>query len=333
VTQPLIDIHSHLYPRWYVEALKRRTELPRIVGVEGAERFVIFPGESGRPMGPDYWDVERKLLFMDRVGIDQTLVSLGNPWLDPFGADEAPELARVANAYFSGLEAETQRRIVGLGVLPQHDVAAAARTVAEAAATRGLYGLINGCRMCGRTLDDPALEPIWNALEETRLPLLLHPHYVVGQDALDGFGHAFPLALGFPFETTVAIARLVFAGVLRRHPRLTVVAAHGGGTLPYLAGRLDAGWSSDASVHDRLPEPPTQSLGNLVLDALVYHRGALLAASALVGVERMAFGTDHPFAVADPEMNLRAIDETFTGNDREAVRAESARRIFSLPRP
>jgi len=333
VTDDLIDVHSHLYPRWYVEALRRRTELPRIVGSEGDERFVIFPGEAGRPMGPEYWEVDRKLAFMDEFGIGQTVVSLGNPWLDPFGPEEAPELARTANAYFAGLEEETRGRIVGLGVLPQHNLDAAVRTVAEVAATPGLHGVVNGCLVCGRTLDDPDLEPLWEALEELQLPLLLHPHYVVGREALEGFGHAFPVSLGFPFETTVALARLVFAGVLRRRPRLTIVAAHGGGAFPFLAGRLDAGWRSDASVRERLSEPPTEALGSLSVDALVYHRAALLAASALVGVERMAFGTDHPFSVADPGANLRAIDETFTGAERLAVRAESARRLFSLPRP
>src|SRR6266487_6234895 len=106
----LIDVHSHLYPRWYVEALKRRSELPRVVGPEGEERFVIFEGEHGRPMGPAFWELDEKLAFMAATGIARTVVSLGNPWLDPFGADVAPELADDANAYFAGLEQATRGR-------------------------------------------------------------------------------------------------------------------------------------------------------------------------------------------------------------------------------
>src|SRR6266516_4231313 len=317
----LIDVHSHLYPRWYVEALKRRSELPRVVGPEGEERFVIFEGEHGRPMGPAFWELDEKLAFMAATGIARTVLSLGNPWLDPFGADVAPELAADANAYFAGLEQATRGRVVGLGVLPQHDIDAAVETVHEIASTRGLHGVVNGTRICGRDLADPALDPVWEALERDGVPLLVHPHYLVGRDELQGFGHAFPVALGFPFETTVAVARLVFAGVLQRFPTLKLVAAHGGGTIPFLAGRLMAGWRSDPSTHGRLDVSPLDELAKLYLDALVYHPGALAAAAALVGPRRMAFGTDHPFSVADPAANLAAIETAFTGDEREAVRS------------
>jgi predicted TIM-barrel fold metal-dependent hydrolase len=301
------------------------------VGEQGAERFVIFDGEHGRPMGDEYWDLERKLEFMDAHGIVQTVVSLGNPWLDPFDDGEMAELAVRANEYFAGLERETGGRIVGMGVLPQHDIELAAQTVGAIAATPTLYGAINGCRLCGRDLDDPQLEPIWAALEETRLPLLLHPHYLVGRAELTGWGHAFPVALGFTFETTVAISRLIFAGVLERHPGLRLVASHGGGTLPFLGGRLDAGWRSDPSVRVALTAPPTGDLRKVFFDALVYHAPAVLAVRELVGVEQMAFGSDHPFSVADPVANLRAIDDALDPGERDAVRVRSARRFFDLP--
>lgn len=326
-----IDIHSHLYPRWYIDALKRRSEPPRIVGEEGAERFVIFDGEHGRPMGDEYWDLEEKLAFMAAHRIDQTVASLGNPWLDPFEGEDAMELAVRANDYFASLENITSGRIVGMGVLPQHDVKLAVATVGEIAATPTLYGAINGCRLCGRELDDPELEPVWQALADTGLPLLVHPHYVLGRQELTGWGHAFPIALGFPFETTAAVARLVLSGVLQRHPGLRLVAAHGGGTLPFLGGRLDAGWRSDPSARERLGVKPSEELRKVFFDALVYHPPALLAVRELAGVGQMAFGSDHPFSVADPVVNLRAIDDSFTADERNAVRIGSARRFFGLP--
>ncbi|HMJ35606.1 MAG TPA: amidohydrolase family protein [Baekduia sp.] len=327
-----VDIHSHLYPRWYVDALKRRTTPPRVVGDPGAERFVIFDGEHGRPMGEEYWDLDAKLAFMASHGIVQTVASLGNPWLDPFDGDEAAELAIAANEYFASLEGLTEGRIVGMGVLPQHDVDQAALTVAEIAGTPTLYGAINGCRLCGRELDDPELEPVWTALEATGLPLLLHPHYLVGREQLTGWGHAFPVALGFTFETTVAVSRLIFAGVLERHPGLRLVASHGGGTLPFLGGRLDAGWRSDPSVREALTSPPTNDLRKIFFDALVYHAPAVLAVRELVGVDQMAFGSDHPFSVADPVANLDAIDEALAPDERDAVLTGSARRFFDLPK-
>jgi predicted TIM-barrel fold metal-dependent hydrolase len=335
VTGPIVDIHSHLYPRSYVELLKARTTIPRIVGDVGAERFVIFPEEDagdspgGRPIDPDFWDAGRKLAFMDRHGIDQTVVSLGNPWLDPFDRAASLSAARDINAELADLRPATGGRIVALGVLPTAVVDATA-IADEVAENPDLVGIVTGPRVCGMTLDDDRLEPLWEALARTGLPWLVHPHNAAAVDELRGFGHAFPVSMGFPFETTIAVARLVFAGVLARHPRLRVIASHGGGTLPYLAGRLDAGWASDPGLAHRLPHAPSKDLERLYLDAVLYHERAMRAAADLVGVEKLAFGTDHPFSVADPEANLAAIESAFSPTERVTVLGGAARTLFGL---
>lgn len=334
MTPEVIDVHSHHYPRWYIELLKARTDIPRVIGDPGDERLVIFPGEAeqtgGRPISPDYWDLDAKLAFMAAAGIDRAVLSLGNPWLDPLDAEAGVEAARRSNAYFAELGERTGGRVAGMGVLPPADVRHGVSVVAEVASVASLHGIISGTRICGRRLDDPDLEPLWEILERTRVPLLVHPHYGIGGEELAGFGHALPVSIGFPFETTLAVARLVFAGVLHRHPMLRVVASHGGGTIPYLAGRLDAGWRSDPSVHGRLPQTPSDSLKRLFFDAVLYHPRSLTAAADLVGVDRLAFGTDHPFSVADPARNLRAIREAFDADGAERVLAGAARALFDL---
>jgi predicted TIM-barrel fold metal-dependent hydrolase len=216
-----------------------------------------------------------------------------------------------------------------MGVLPT-GLDDAVLVAGEIAASPALVGVIAGPRICGRTLDDDALEPLWSELERSGLPLLIHPHYASAIEELRGFGHAFPVALGFPFETSIALARFVFAGVLGRHPGLRVVGSHGGGTLPYLAGRLDAGWASDPSVKERLAYPPSDDLARLFLDCVLYAPRAMRAAADLVGPGKMAFGTDHPFSVADPERNFNAIDEAFTGADRASVLHGTAHDLFRL---
>jgi aminocarboxymuconate-semialdehyde decarboxylase len=333
----VVDVHSHLYPRAYVELLKARTEIPRVVGDLGDERFVIFrdeetDGSGGRPMGPEYWDPAEKLRFMDRFGIAQTVLSLGNPWLDPFEGDESLEAARLVNAEFEELWGRTEGRLIGLGALPT-SVADALVVAEEIAEAKSLVGVVSGVRVCRRPLDSEDLEPLWLILEERALPMLLHPHYAVAPDELGRFGHALPVGMGFPLETSIALALLIFGGVFQRHPRLRIVASHGGGTIPYLAGRLDAAWASDPDVQDRLPEPPSRDFAKLYLDALLYHERAMRAAADLVGEARMMFGSDHPFSVADPEANLRAIDAAFQGESRSAVLEGTARVLYDLASP
>ncbi len=105
---PLIDVHSHIYPRSYMGHLAARTEVPQIKEVDGQALFVIFEGESGRPMGPEYWDLGEKLAYMDKHGISQTVLSLGNPWLDNFGGADGVQIARDLNAEFAAMQADTR---------------------------------------------------------------------------------------------------------------------------------------------------------------------------------------------------------------------------------
>lgn len=327
-----IDVHSHWYPEWYLELLRERDEIPMISGQDDARRFVIFPDEhdeDGRPMGSEYWDIGDKIVFMDQNEISQTVVSLGNPWLDPFAA-QGVELARRANRDFAALAERTANRVVGMGVLPGDDVAQAAEVAQEISDTPGLYGIIVGPRICGRQLDDTTLAPLWAVLEDTRMPILLHPTRGLGHEDMAGFGHPFPVGMGFPFETTVALARMIFAGVLQDFPGLRVVASHGGGTLPYLIGRLDAAWNSDPAARQRLKVPPSKEAAKLHLDAICYDRRVMQLASELVGQEQLHFGTDHPFSIADPRRNLEAIRGTF-GADGFGRITRASQELFRLP--
>jgi aminocarboxymuconate-semialdehyde decarboxylase len=331
VTQ-VVDVHSHLYPRAYLERLKQRTEIPRLVGSNGDERFVIFPEEigaaGGRPMGPEYWDVDAKLDAMKRHGIDRAVWSLGNPWLDPILARESVELARSLNEEFEGLARRTGNRVLGLGVLPNDDVAAAVREIHWIAGRPGLRGVISGSRPCGLAPDDAELEPVWEALEGSGLVFFLHPHYAVGLSELTGYGHTLPVALGFPFETTVALARMALSGVLERHPNIRILAAHGGGTLPFLSARLDAGWRSSDRSRVALDRPPSEVLRSIYVDAVVYHSRALAATIDFVGTDHVLFGTDQPFSISDPSANREAISVGQV--DAKRILSGNAMRLFEL---
>jgi aminocarboxymuconate-semialdehyde decarboxylase len=330
----LIDAHSHLYPRSYIELLRARGRRPRVVGDVGDEHFVFFASEEvagGRPIDSSYWDVAAKLDFMSKTGIDQSVVSLGNPWLDAVEPEEAPVVARRLNAEFSALEGATGGRIIGMGVLPQADIASAAAVAEEISSCPTLHAVANGCRLCGRELDDPELDPVWTILERARLPIVIHPHHSVADEALAEGGATLVLAIGFPTETTIAVARLVLGGVLTRFPRLRLIVAHGGGTLPYLAGRLDAFWRADPRARARLDVAPSSEFSKLFLDAVVYAPAPLRTAADLVGPSQLLFGTDHPFAIADVAGNLATIEKALAATDVQTVCATTAAVLFDLP--
>jgi predicted TIM-barrel fold metal-dependent hydrolase len=319
-----------------MKMLKARSDLPRIDERHGADYFIIFPDEErtgGRLMEAPMWSIEEKLAAMDRGGFDHAVVSLGNPWLDPVAGAESIDWARRINSDFAAYESETDGRIFGLGVLPNASPEEAAEIAGEIAKTDGLYGIIAGCRICGLTYDDPRLEPVWNELSATGLPIFIHPHYAVAIDELGGFGTVLPLGIGFPVETSIAVSRFILSGVLQRHPGIKMLVAHAGGVLPYLAARLDVSWRGDDEARRRLSVLPSKALAGLWLDSVVYHRRGLDAAADLVGNDRLLFGTDHPFFKDDPADIFATVADTFShdGAALEAIANENAVSFFNLP--
>ncbi len=329
-----IDVHTHFYPTSYLAGLERRTAIPRVYRDGDVRRFVIFPEEDadpriGRPIEDGWWTVSGKVGFMDENAISTSIISLGNPWLEPFEGQEGIELAREVNNELGALEEKTDGRLVGLGALPATGVGDVLAEIASIDKHPGLRGIVTGPRITHLQLDDPDLEPVWAELEKRNLPVLLHPQDGVALDLLEGYGHVLPVGVGFPMETTAVVSRLVFGGVLFHHPDLKIIVSHGGGTLSSLVGRLDAAWRSDPIGRVRLPEPPSRSIARLYIDAITYAAGPLHASIAMVGQGRIMFGTDHPFSIEDTESTVDAMN-TIDEKTRTSIFAGTASTLFRL---
>jgi aminocarboxymuconate-semialdehyde decarboxylase len=263
----------------------------------------VLPGEdseastaSGRPIGSEYTDVSRKLAFMDRHGIAASVLSLANPWIDFLPPAAAPPVAAQLNDEMQRICEDSRGRIFGFGVLPLSAGAPACVAEVERIAARDrLRGIIIGTTGAGKGLDDEALRDVWAALADKKLVSFVHPHYGVGNEHFAGTGHALFLALGFPFETTVAVSRLVLSGEFDRNPSLKLLLAHSGGTLPFLAGRLDSCVAHDIAVSTRLKHAPSSYIKNLYFDSIQYQAPSLQCVVDLAGADRIMFGTDHPF--------------------------------------
>ncbi|GAA5972586.1 hypothetical protein JCM11641_001913 [Rhodosporidiobolus odoratus] len=355
-TRPLlVDIHTHVYPPSYADLMRRRDQIPKIIKTAGGQEMCILLKEEegkganskGRPVGPQYWDRKEKIKFMDTHGIDVSVVSLANPWLDFLDPAEAitaasdlnAELQEYCSTYGSTEAAEstsfsalTKKRLFAFGSLPLVPGIATADVLKAVEQVKGLSylrGVVMGTKGLGKGLDDPDMEPIYEAVAAAGLVVFVHPHYGIENafGEVDN-GHVLALGLGFPFETTIAIARLILAGILDRHPTLKLLLAHSAGALPALSSRLSSCVVHDPHVKDRLQHDFRYYLGMLYYDAVTYgpeelalvervisraenyegkdeqlayvdrvnNRQELLAPhGSFPGVDRIMFGTDHPF--------------------------------------
>lgn len=275
------------------------------------ERLVILPAEDtastsrGRPIGSEYYDVEEKIAFMDTHGIDISVLSLANPWLDWLPADTAAHTAREINDDVNAMCESKPGRLFAFGTLPlSAPVEDSVSEISRLTTLKYMRGVIMGTSGLGAGLDDPSLDPIYAALESQGQPIFLHPHYglpssVYGPRAND-YGHVLPLALGFPLETTIAVTRMLLSGVFDRYPKLSVLLAHSGGTLPFLAGRIESCIAHDGHLHAQEGFTARRNVWdvlktNIYLDAVVYGEAGLKAAVQASGADRLMFGTDHPF--------------------------------------
>eukprot|EP01099_Mayorella_cantabrigiensis_P000373 TRINITY_DN1174_c0_g1_i4.p1 TRINITY_DN1174_c0_g1~~TRINITY_DN1174_c0_g1_i4.p1 ORF type:complete len:286 (-),score=62.82 TRINITY_DN1174_c0_g1_i4:395-1141(-) len=227
---PVVDVHTHVYLPRYVELMRERTSLPKIVkDNQGQDKLLILPdedldgGAGGRPVHSEYWNLDKKLEWMRANNIHSSVLSLANPWLDFMDVSEAAPYAKALNDDMDDLCSKYGGNFYGFGVLPVTDGAAAAAEIQRLKTKTWMRGAILGTRTVdGQGLDSPQLEPLWQAAEENDMTIFIHPHYGVGNEHYNNYGHALILALGFPFETSTAVSKIVLSGVLERHPRKIV---------------------------------------------------------------------------------------------------------------
>jgi predicted TIM-barrel fold metal-dependent hydrolase len=320
----VVDIHTHMYPPSYIKILESRTVIPLVRKFPQASdpRLILLAAEvetlegatksessklPGRPLTSHYASLSQKVHFMDTHHIDISVVSLANPWLDFLASEESGMIAKSINEEFSSMCEQHRGRLFFFAALPLtaplDEILASIRHVKDLKYCRGV---ILGTSGMGRGLDDLDLLPILEALAAASLVIFLHPHYglpndVWGPRASAEYGHVLPLALGFPMETTIAVTRMYLAGCFDKIPDLRLLLAHSGGTLPFLAGRIESCVLHDGqlvregkvgngrrTVWDVLKE-------QVYLDAVVYSEVGLKTALDASGADRLMFGTDHPF--------------------------------------
>jgi len=156
---------------------------------------------------------------------------------------------------------------------------------------------------------------VFAAAERLGVPIFIHPQNEGDIRRLRDY-HLWNL-VGFPTETALAAARLIFGGVFERFPRLRVILAHGGGYFPYQLGRLDHGYAVRRQAHERLPRRPSDYLGSINCDSLTHDDSSLRFLLDRVGDQHVVVGSDYPFGMRD-QAPVDAIRRLGLGREREA---------------
>jgi aminocarboxymuconate-semialdehyde decarboxylase len=225
-------------------------------------------------------------------------------------------------------QADHPERIRWLASLPWEYPERALTELARAC-DRGAVGVMVLANVAGRHLTEAAFAPIWQAIDDRGLPVLVHPSEPPGTPAMDMRAYSLASTVGFMFDTTLAITRMIFDGFLDRYPNLKIIAAHAGATAPYLAGRMDRSWEMTLPGKAAISTPPSEYLRRIYYDAVTYQQEALELCIKVGGADKMMYGSDYPHDIGDMKGCLARVD-ALPEDQRKAVRSGNAARIFNL---
>ncbi|HEY4631529.1 MAG TPA: amidohydrolase family protein [Blastococcus sp.] len=327
-----LDVHAHAMPLPLLQWLADRG-LADLDGVpEGIVR--LDPQVSGvgprapLPLARSQFDVDVRLSEMDELGVYRHAVSLPPFLFASTATDEQKATGIVArgNDDLATYVDDAPHRLLGLGSVPL-GWPGAAEEARRALDELHMAGIAIGSRGGGRDLDDPVNDDLWTLLSERRTFVFLHPSGV--PDPHRQADYWLPQLVGYPMETALAVARLVFGRVLERFP-LNLCLAHGGGCLPSLRGRLDMGWERK-DVARTTSLPPSEFTDRLYYDTAVFSPVLLRRLVEDVGAGHVLLGTDHPFELGDrePVENVRRLG--LDAADTRRILRDNAAELLGLP--
>jgi aminocarboxymuconate-semialdehyde decarboxylase len=326
--RPIIDVHTHTYTHRWLELL-RSSGAPYHVVVRPDGRDEIYRGSTPVAFPQvGHFDYDLRIEHMDRAGIDVSIVSLTCPNVYWGGEDVSVAAARESNDSMAEAERAYAGRIKWFTSLPWQYPRRAVEELRRSA-DLGAAGVMVLANVAGRSLTEDAFAPIWSEIDRRGLPVLVHPAEPPGADLMDLGSHDLSWSVGFIFDTTLAVTRMVFDGFLDRHPNLRLIVAHGGAALPYLVGRLEKGDEVELASRRRMTAHPTDYLRRMYYDCITYDLGALRYLISVVGAERVLFGTDWPHQVHDVAGSL-ANTAALPADQRDAIRGTTALGLFGL---
>ncbi len=297
------DVHAHCIPDAFLRLLRAEGEDLgiRVVSDERGESAVIADRVKLAPFRPILGDMETRLATMDATGIDVQFLS---GWIDltayALPPDLAPRYARRFNEILASEAARHPDRFLALGTVPLQNPRAAAEELTHGVYELGMVGVQIATTVDETDLDQAGLDPFWEAAEALRCLVVIHPcNPLAGVDLSRNF---LDNMVGRPAESTIAVAHLLFSGILERYPELVVCVVHGGGFVPYQLGRMQRGFEAVSHLAARnIDTGPTDLARRLYYDTVLHDPHALAFLVERMGADHVVVGTDYPFEMGDPD--------------------------------
>jgi len=325
---PVIDVHTHMLDNEWLKLLEKHGGKYTLKTVYGGLRAIHLDGAPFMTPVPEMFDWDLRIKNMDRVGIDVAVVSLSCPNVYWGGEKVSLKAAQVMNDVMAKAHKTWPDRIQFFCSLPWQYPETALKEL-KRARKAGACGVMVLANISGKHLTDPAFAKIWKAIDDAALPVLIHPSAPPGVKDMDMSQFQLTASIGFTTDTTLAVARMIYDGFFDRHQKLKIIASHGGGTLPFLIGRLDQCYEHIPACRTKIIEKPSLHARRIYADSVVFTDDALAMAINVFGSENVLYGSDYPHTIGDPIGCLARVDRLPDGV-RERVRGRNSEAIFNF---
>jgi aminocarboxymuconate-semialdehyde decarboxylase len=325
----VIDVHTHMLNNAYLASLKKHGGGYKVKKVAGGQTGIVKDGAPFMTLMPGMFDYELRIEAMDRAGVDLAIVTLTSPNVFWGSAKASLAAARAMNDDMAAQSRRFPGRIRFMCSLPWQHAKLAVAELKRACDELGAVGVMQLASVDGVSLTDRRFAPVWKEIDRRGLPVLIHPSAPPGTKQLDVMKYNLIASVGFMFDTSLSVSRMIFDGFLDRYPDLKIIAAHGGGALPYLAGRLDICFENMPACREKISQKPSTYLKRIYYDSVVFQQESLELAIKVGGEDRVLYGSDYPHNIGDMKGCLSRVD-ALPPAQRDAVRGGNAMRIFKL---
>jgi aminocarboxymuconate-semialdehyde decarboxylase len=325
----VIDFHNHFYPPEYLAALEPSGSALRITIDDEGNPVVHYPGDYN-VMVRGHRDIAYRQDVLDKDGVDTQVISLTTPGTHVETPPIAAKLAGITNDAFARVHAERAKRFIPLATLPLCDPKASLTEFLRAVDQLKMPGAMVFSNINHVGLEDERFWPIYEAANDRDAVMMIHPTFPLGVEAMRDYW-LMPLN-GFLFDTTLAASKLVFSGVVKRYPRIRWVLGHLGGTIPYLAERLDRGYRAFKECREHIDEPPTAYLKrHFWYDTVNFAAGPLKLAIDFAGADHILAGSDYPHKIGSIPLMLEALRALpISDTDKAGILGGNAKRLLRI---
>jgi aminocarboxymuconate-semialdehyde decarboxylase len=326
-----IDIHAHVLTEETIALIGKEIPAlkPRLTAIDSDNYVLEVAGVPYKPFPLGGFDLERRFTDMRAAEVDmQVLSATPQTYFYDHDAGRGAACAAIQNEQIAKLVKAHPEKFLGIATLPIQAPGRAAEELTRAMRKLGLRGAMIGSNAMGTNLDHASFEPMWAAAEDTGAFMLIHPANVAGADRLKSY--YLNNLIGNPLDTTIAAACLVFGGVMERHPKLKVCLLHGGGFVPYQAGRWVHGWQVRPEPKVNIKGSPQPYFDRFTFDTILHGRPQLEFLVGSAGAGRVLLGSDYPYDMGTGEC-VRQVKALAIGDaDKAKVLEGNAVRLFGM---